>query len=539
MKVPISKCPFDLERLQREVNILLISDLHYDLRKERSKPLELRGKRINKELVLSIEGAGDDWEPDIVIVAGDLVNQNESSHYKNYFDLLGKLIRRFPNLKHCVFSTPGNHDVNRKQFLNVLPYLHSLYGNEVKNSYTGNQIVDMLFSVSKKELTPDLQELLSNFENDYFSTYLQKRRELEEGRRHLLYPQDIQFPVEDIKTVYFTEILGLTLVCHNSSFFCNLSQMNSDRNNLFLIRALVEKMNSTIPKSAPIITFMHHPFYFLHDTEHVAPTTANPAKGEFNNFIKIVDNTDIIAAGHVHGVLHDPTFLQNKAYMITNGTSFTTEDFDGKCYPYTYALIKINKQLRKFAMKKFCFQVKDGSKYTKNGYYCDAKEESNYYDFFERSDAGFTSVEMEKLRTLLHISNVKARQTHLTYKLFVYQLGLYQDEFRFNKLKKFDITSKRLNASHVREVLIKAPAGKAACIYLIESEDYMEKLETILKDFSRTTPKNTVVYFSVKHSLLLEKGKVSLLKIETLHQYFKSLVLLSKKEKISINLLYH
>lgn len=183
LEVLIEKCPFPLERLQREVNILLISDLHYDVNKS---AMGNDGKEINKQLVKSLPAKDSEWAPDIVIVAGDLVNQNKEESYALYFDLIEALVTKYRNLRHAVFSTPGNHDVSRKKFMGVLQYMFELHRLNVslKNSYTSNSYVDMLMTITKKQFTstPDLRQFLQNYEAEYFDLYLKMRDELAKKR---------------------------------------------------------------------------------------------------------------------------------------------------------------------------------------------------------------------------------------------------------------------------------------------------------------------------------------------------------------------
>src|SRR5258705_13054565 len=207
---------FDLERLIREVNILLISDLHYDLSKTLPgvPPLALK---INEVLVNSLPDVNDDWEPDIVIVAGDLVNHGKEANYCYYFDLLEKITQKYKNLKNAIFSTPGNHDINRENIVSSYNYLYSNKNKfpteKIKNSYTSNDIINTVFTVSQYDLNSKkkkgLIEFLKAFEKDYFKTYLEMREKVKE--RKILNNVPKIYPVNGLSTVYLKEILGVTL----------------------------------------------------------------------------------------------------------------------------------------------------------------------------------------------------------------------------------------------------------------------------------------------------------------------------------------
>ena len=580
MKVKIRDLYIDLQRLRKEVNILLVSDLHYDIEKEKSlKDPECKGKTINKSLVKSIQGAGKEWKPDIVIVAGDLVNQNKEKSYSLFFDLIERLVKDFPNLKEAVFTTPGNHDIKRENFIGILPYMNELTKydpGDLMNSSTNNKWVDILLTVTKKRFSecPQMKKALEKYESEYFETYLKKTEELSAptligNNKPILGPFEVNYPVKKFRTVYIKNVHGLTLVCHNSSFFCDISQATNDRNHLFLVRDLVEQAIDQVKRMVrhgPVISFLHHPFYYLHETEHVAPAPFGDYKkneGKFNNFNKIVLHSDLVLSGHVHGDLHDPAYLQNRAYLITNGTSYTTEKlFKNKTYPYTFAIIKVNKLLNKFSLRKYIYQNKNsdgdgiGSPRQKGEYKCrnNGNDDCKFYPFLERSAKENTSLEMEKVRAIEYFSSlgrnkkaahgrINAHQRHMRNQLFICQLYLdYPEEINAKRLENF-VFSQHYDP-HLGTDIVKIRKGLRGIpiqVVLIDDREYIPAIKRILKDrMERFESRPEQVYFSVNRELLKNK-KDGLLKsnIDELKRSFQSMILSSKKYFISINLLYH
>ncbi len=550
MKVPA--CPFGFKRLLRDVNILLISDLHYDIVNEADTGIS--GLAINDKLLQNIVEQGPEWEPDIVIVAGDLVNRNIEINYPHYYDLVQKLTSRFPNLRHTFFSTPGNHDVTRENKEDGLKDLAILNGAELPN--VGEEKLGKkekkekralmrtaLAKISKLRFTGAVSDTVFHFEQIYFQRYLSKRTELQSSPagNTILAPVELTFAMDRFETVYLKSVLGLTLVGHNSSFFCNIGDEDEDRNSLYLMKELVETIQRKINTNDPVISFMHHPFYILNDSEHIGPAKNVDKEDINNNFTKIIDHSDLILCGHVHGILHDPTFLLGKAYLLTNGTSFTTENYIRKFHPYTFGLVKVNKQLRKFSLKKFKYCTVGEDEVTTDGFYPDIHEKRPFYEFVYRGGEP-TTIESEKVRILHYFSGLSEHQhADQLYHFFVWQLSLYHDTFRLPGTQDYAIELAQDTNAAKQLVFIEGPDGKKICIYLMDSPDYLEQIRKIIeKPQSSLNAPGIEIFFSVNQQFLVDdEGAPSAKRIEVLRGFYRSLVLLSKKDYVSINVLYH
>lgn len=540
MPMRVEETPFNLERLQREVNILLLSDLHYDVDREKHKEEWMKGPFVNDRILESLEKDPSPWEPDMVIVAGDLVNHNKTANYDHYTDLIGKLTHKFPNLKNAYFSTPGNHDINRENIVAVFPYLYQLQQADpllkIDNSFTSNPVIDAIYTIARKSITTDkeLAKALVKFEKEYFKTYLNEQNKL---YKKTLHPHQREELFSEIQTVYYSSILGITVLSLNTSFFCNLSQTGQDRNNLFLIRDLVGAIESKLKSIAhgPVVTFMHHPYYYLHESEHIAPVSYEVEDSQ-NNFTKLVKTSDLILSGHVHGDLHDPTLLQQYAYMITNGTSYTTDSFEGKCYPYTYALIKINKQLRKFSLRKFKYKAVDGSG-NKYAFQCINRDPCKSYPFFEREHVEETTIETEKIRVLYYFRGFYCEKIHTSFHFFIYQLRLYNKALTDPSI---DYDFQEISHPH-STVLVTSIAfqDNLIWIYRMDNDSYVPDIIKVLSEQANGFPEKCTVYFSIKMELLFKNRTPLSEQIENLQKTFPSIVMSMKNEKVSINLLYH
>jgi 3',5'-cyclic AMP phosphodiesterase CpdA len=547
VEIKVEETPFDLERLQREVNILLISDLHYDIKKEQSKGDWVKGETVNKCLIDSlVEQPEPGWEPDIVVVAGDLVNLNKVENYKLYFSFVDSLTKAFPNLKDAFFSTPGNHDVNRENAVSAFPYLYKfqkLYPTvEVTSSFTNNPVVDTIYTTVRQRIEeiPELDKVLVAFEEEYFKTYLQKRKQLDDDG--ILNPIKVDEIFSGIKTVYSRSLLGVTMVSLNSSFFCNLSQTGQDRNHLFLIRSIVDKVANHLKENGngSIITFMHHPYYYLHESEHVAPVLLEDKDEPLNNFNKLVKRSDLILSGHMHGDLREPTFLQQNAYLVTNGTSYTTDNFEGKCYPYTYALLKINKQLGKFSMKKFRYEAICEDSLDKYAYKCISEKTLPYYKFFQRAGGPNNSVETEKVRVLHYFKNIgDKRDPHSGWRFFIYQLRMYCPGLKNDSISVLFEEEQAPHKPEIKQLRISYGEEVRIIIYIMDGLTVVPDIREILDGGRGSFQKGYLVFFSVKMELLFSGELPSVKIVENLRQTFQADVLIRKIEMVNINLLYH
>ncbi|UAY51299.1 metallophosphoesterase family protein [Ferruginibacter albus] len=524
----------DLERLMKEVNILLISDLHFDKTKFDPKTKTNLADEINAKLVSSIENlakSNSDWQPDIVIVAGDLVNQGKAEAYDYYFSLIEKLVKSFPALKNAIFSTPGNHDINRENIVSAYQYLYSAKKNNPKlknkNSFTSSEIVNTLYTVSQFNLDdPDkkkLKKFLSDFENEYFKTYLEKQKELE--TKKIINIIDKKFPYNGLKTTYIKDVLGIRIASVNSSFFCNFSGLN-DRNNLFYITDVVSKVaNFLIESPYPVITFMHHPYYYMHESEYIYPINS-----ENNNFNKLAECSDIILSGHVHGELHEPSIVYQKVYTITNGTTFTNDKIEDKCFPFTYALIKVNKQLDKFKVKKY--------KYNSTTLEFEAIKNKNlYYSFQEKNKKRKTSSELEKINIIKYLLNTISKPSGFSLneyrnEIILTQLKLYAIEVKIHKRNIFfsrylGLNCLRLNAYSNPILIAKIDAGNISNKIF----NFLTKLNN-----EKIRP---LVFFAINISQISSNQEDLPSNLDDFILSLKSAILKSKYDLCQLNFLYY
>ncbi len=529
----------DLKRLGKEVNILLISDLHYDLSKDDPSGREILAKVINEKLVSSLKDVvqDGDWKPDIVIIAGDLVNQGKASGYKHFFELLQKLIETFPLLKNAVFTTPGNHDINRENIVSAHQYLYALKSKFPKNnnSFTGNEIVNTIYTVSQYDLNhkekKELRNYLINFEKEYFKTYLEKEEEL--VREHITEKIAKSYPFKGLKTVYTKQILGIDLVSVNSSFFCNFSNTQNDRNNLFFIRDFIDKTIKHIDTSrSPVVTFMHHPYYYMHESEYIYPyIQESPAS---NNFNKLAEKSDLILSGHVHGELHEPSVIHQKVYSVTNGTTFTDDSVKDKCYPYTYALIKINKPLNKFKLRSYKY---DSDKKA----FCFNNNKDIYYQFLTKGSLSKYSSELEKIKIIKYFSTIYGgkkkikKDSNAETALILAQLNIYNAPCS-QPMSQVKLSSHNKSLNYL---FFGTRVDKNVIILKLESKNDVDQIFDFLNSI-KYLPQKPKVFFSIKTSNFLSKDEDILeLEFDKFHTKLKSSILSSKYDCCQLDFLYY
>jgi hypothetical protein len=298
--------------------------------------------------------------------------------------------------------------------------------------------------------------------------------------------------------------------------------------------------------SGPVVTFMHHPYYFLHESEHIAPGVFGKKSDTNNNFSKLIKAADILLSGHVHGDLQDPTVLQQHAYAITNGTSYTTDSWNGKCYPYTYAMLKINKQLKSFAVQKYEY---DGEKKDGAAFVPTHDTHLTFYDFSFRKELGETSLETEKVRVLDHFAALhpgKGNQQRNDF--FLYQMCLYDEAIeqiykttarvKGNNRQAIEFTTSR-NKRLPDKLTVKINGQKIAVILLFDGPDPSKDIISFFKSGKWTEITEDKVFLSVRRQSLLKNNNPVMTQIDKLRTYFRTYALAVKRRGMCIDLLYH
>lgn len=416
----------DFNSLCTETNVLLISDLHYNT--NRGAECDKVNNKLVKKLC-DFVSKNKNWKPHILCVCGDIIHQGKIENYKYFKELLAQLRINFPFLKYFTFTTPGNHDVDRQNIVSVFNFLYTLVYNEPKysgkNSFTNNSVIDNIYTVSTLSKTKfnqmKLFDALQKFESQYFKTFIEKKLEIEHSPNCKLTgnSKGKKFTLE---TVYLTEALGIDLVSVNSSFFANFSSPMNDRNNLFLIGAIIDKLKCNLRKvqrtrnysrKFPVVTLMHHPYYYLHESEHIYAT--NNSSDLSNNFRKCADFSSLILCGHTHGELLNPSNFAQKTFVINNGSSCVLGDDQTN----TFALLKLNRVNGYFLFKSFTFKNNSREKSTAN------VSSDTPFQFVNRNkmtnlDKTYTSEEEQKiviLKSIKRIANKVDREKFISFQL--------------------------------------------------------------------------------------------------------------------------
>src|SRR3989337_1781266 len=92
--------------------LLHISDLHVSIGKEfdRSVVLEPLIDRVKQDMATGIQ-------PEIVVVTGDVAFSGKEAEYQKVKDFFDELLARMKLSQDRLFIVPGNHDVNRKEYI--------------------------------------------------------------------------------------------------------------------------------------------------------------------------------------------------------------------------------------------------------------------------------------------------------------------------------------------------------------------------------------------------------------------------------------
>lgn len=350
----------NFKELVRDVNFLILSDLHLDI--------EHAGHAFNAyEIILrylkDFKEKEKSWRVDAILIVGDLVDKNKSGSYHLLQNLLQALIDMFELQPDKILFTPGNHDCDISKLSLAFPFLHAALGDDsiIKNAYSDSNIVNNIYTASGKELNEEALKLLQKFESGYFAQWIQFTKKEKYKNPVFSYERKDLSEGLNFNTFYHTNIYGVEVASVNTSFFCNFAAPSNDRNHLFLLNDLIRNFKQRVMSQVqstdkdlhrPVITMMHHPFYYLHESEHIYPikfSAQDTERAMINSYIEVAQFSDIILNGHTHGHLHAPTRYIDKVYVVNNGATY----YNDKEQPVTFGILKVNKLFDSFQLRTF------------------------------------------------------------------------------------------------------------------------------------------------------------------------------------------
>jgi len=293
------------------VNILHLSDLHFGaepFKDVSSSAIQLRNKILNN-LIEALKNAPEEWKPDVIAVTGDIGWKACKEDYDIAIKWFEKLSEEL-NIQHENFIfCPGNHDIDR---------------NELKYSNKIGTVEDAKEYLSTEQISR---------RSKHFRNYVQ-------FCKNFFVPQLLNGAnndnENDIKYLYgYREICDIGFIVINSSWCCS---GNNDFGNLWIGEYLVLDIESNIPENdnKVIITLFHHPFEYTNIEERKTyfdePTSRK----------SLINLSDIILNGHVHGSIEKADILSKKTHVLTSGATYQSNTYKLFCQIINIDTIKLH-----------------------------------------------------------------------------------------------------------------------------------------------------------------------------------------------------
>lgn len=263
------------------INILHLSDLHYDSKKPDDIKIVLDA--LWKDLRKLEEE--ENLHPDVAVFSGDLVskgdNEQDYSAVKTAF--IEPLLSTLRLTKDYLFLTPGNHDIQQAK---IDKYLQLGLAEGLTNQNEVNAFLD--------SLSPSHQSL------DRLANFLKFREQT-----------DSQFKnsSDGLFATYSFPLKGLTvgIACLNSSWRATGAPNNADYGKLLVGERQVDKAGELIKGADLRLAVLHHPFEWLALFER-----RQIRRRVFSQF-------DLLLFGHNHEP--EPVLVENpdNAVIISNG----------------------------------------------------------------------------------------------------------------------------------------------------------------------------------------------------------------------------
>ncbi len=322
---------------EKEVNILVISDLHFskDEKYDEDPDAYARRKNCLDALILKLEKVEAEWNPNIVVVTGDVGYSGHHDDYiraNDWFSRLNKVLQL--DFGHYIIC-PGNHDVDRKKNINMY---YPPTKQKAKEGLEANQIDTLL---------PSFDQFI-NFKTEAkcpYNTLGESGFSLKDNCGRSTSSDRIDFFHNQLSGI--CDLLGLRFIILNSAWYSRDSVLDESR--LWLGFPLLEIMmaNKQIslnsfdlePVSPIILTVLHHPSKYF--------------SIEDDSFRFLEERSHFILTGHDHSI--KPSLIQNynNACVYNGGAVYDKSDYYNHC-----AILKINLNNRWFAMRNLSWSYK-------------------------------------------------------------------------------------------------------------------------------------------------------------------------------------
>ncbi len=281
----------------KKINILHLSDMHFGVvpDEDHTTTAVQRRDSVIMTLVSKLdEISKTNLKPDIIVISGDIGWKAKQSDYLLAEQWINKILQSTKLTWNKVIICPGNHDISRDKLTDECVI------TDIDNSKKKLAIEN----VSTRSL--HFKEYIDFCRNNGIVPYINSALDSN----------------NDIKYLYGYRVINdICFMSWNSAWNCR----GKDLGNLYVGEPLVLDMKLNIPKDKFVISVLHHPFFWLNENEHILynyePVAADG----------IVDMSNMIFNGHIHGRINKATHYQNKAYIFTSGAVYDKDNYHLGC----------------------------------------------------------------------------------------------------------------------------------------------------------------------------------------------------------------
>lgn len=301
------------------INILHLSDLHYGVQDAGggSKDLANLHKRAIDGLIDTLRTIPEehpDWKPDIIAITGDIAWAAKESDYDQAAEFIKELLTIFDLAPEYVILCPGNHDVD--------------------------------LELNKFKVPIQSQE----DSEEHLSVDAIKHR-VEPFKNFVKFSKDLGIPplqnsVDDDNIIHYLygcrDIRGIRFAVFNTAWNVRKKKKQDQKESLWIGALLTNDViqQPKDPSNDLFVSLFHHPFRYLDDSE---------CRSYDQNLVvsqDILEFSDVILNGHVHGDICAATFMENKAHTFISSTAFDKDSTPKGCQ-----IIRIDRSRRCYSTK--------------------------------------------------------------------------------------------------------------------------------------------------------------------------------------------
>ncbi|NVO09650.1 MAG: metallophosphoesterase [Bacteroidales bacterium] len=318
------------------INILHLSDLHL------SSQHNIRREEVLSGLLVGVKSflkKNREWQPDCLVISGDITFSGSKADYIEAKKFLGKIEKELRIDYINMFLAVGNHDKLRWCFDKRLYEEHKEFNwsKTLEEQFINNRkrVKDFLSNNSKRDLL--------------FGGYNSFVSDLNQLPRSEKIPKWSSGNDRTQGVFIKNNIIFVTI---NSAFYSisgkkDYGKLELDNDFIIKVKEYLELINKD--RSKIVISILHHnPSWFIEEAKLLRTN-------ELSIHNEIVYFSNLILSGHEHNVKLNPDFLNCTTHIVSGGATYTEPD-DGKSfYCNNFSIIQIDEKNRAFKRMAFTY----------------------------------------------------------------------------------------------------------------------------------------------------------------------------------------